>query len=285
MNKFIYSISGACLFAGASMLPAPAMAQGYKLPVPHEGAPCPSGWTRGDFSSSTRGLDRNLCYSDNERSPAIVRRASTTDGCPARMNPADKNSLWCWDKSTFVYHEDSRGRGEKFDKPNTESRCPTGWITYSNHTQCYTMLENPPVARLSNGKPCNPGELADFGLWCTSNYEHLTYNQVDAASTNDFNVMDTYRLQNRMDPLPFDDKSDDAKAYFESKQPASAAVSTSASSTSGDQPAAQQTAKCPAGSGSASGAAIGGAIGGDAGAALGGMLGGLGKKKKKAAGC
>jgi hypothetical protein len=161
-------------------------------------------------------------------------------------------------------------------KPSKGNRCPTGWASTSDLSQCFTMVENPPTARPSGGKPCAPGEFNEWGVWCTSNYAATTKEQAYDALTVDFNRL--YLRGGPADMKPV--LSDDATAHYGPKTYADGSTSASASSSDTSKPA-EQTAQCTTDSGSATGAAIGGAVGGEAGAALGGMLGGLGKKKKK----
>lgn len=277
-----FNVAAAVAVFVTSLFAFATPAQAKPGAVAHEGADCPTDWGRGGTQRVGYG-DRAFCYALKENSPEIERRASTNDSCPSGMSPADKFSLWCWSREQLTVHEDTWAQGDKIAKPRDDIRCPTGWITYSDHQQCYTMVANPPKVRASNGKPCKAGELNDFNAWCTAGFEGLTYDEVDVAGTNDFNVTYTHMLTLGKQPLSFDSLSDDAKAFFASKAPAKAAGSGSKSQAQSSEAA---TAQCDtSGTGSANGAAIGGAVAGDAGAVLGSVLGGLGKKKKKKNAC
>lgn len=288
MIKFASAMMAASTFAIIAMTPAPAAAQGTTGPTPTSaGGNCPSGYSKGTSSGRRAGLGEtnlNLCYPQGSNAPAVFQRRSNSDPCPAGMRPDSGGSPWCTSRPetsspSVDYIAARSGTGNLLTKPSKGNRCPTGWASTRDLTQCFTMVENAPTARLSGGKPCAPGAFNDWGVWCTSNYAKTTKEQAYDALTVDFNRL--YLRGGPADMKPV--LSADATAHYGPKTYADSSTSASVSSSDSSKPT-EQTAQCASESGSANGAAIGGALGGDAGAALGGMLGGLGKKKKKA-GC
>jgi hypothetical protein len=211
--------------------------------------------------------------------PAVYVRANKSTACAQGYFVDTVNDLVCTsvDMMTRRFADVSGG----INRAGILTRCPTGWRASTNNKQCFTEIKNAPVPRLKNGKPCAPGELDDWGIWCTSNYKHLSYAEVDLAATRDFNAIYANAMNDGLDynSIP-SGLSPDAKAFFKGADKSPAASATGSSSAS--QPAATKADECV--SGSDVGAAVGGVLGGRTGAALGGALGGLGKKKKKS-GC
>jgi len=262
--------AGLVLFAAGSLAVAPdANAQGVSggnVRIP-EGS-CPSGWSLGEAKGYCRAMRITS-------PPAIYVRTSKDIAC-ATGYYVDYNNAWvCTTKAPGPTREQALGKGGNFAKPNPIARCPTGWISTNSFTECYTQLENAPTVRAKGAAPCATGELNDWDLWCTSNYEQLTPVQVNSAGLEDFNRVYAYALGNRLDAkaIPNDKLSPAATAYFGGDETATGAAAASAT------PAATKASECTAGS--EVGAAIGGALGGRSGSAIGGALGGLGKKKKK----
>lgn len=274
--------AGFVIFAAGSLAVAPpAQAQGRNtgtVSVPAGG--CPSGW----LSDRAPRTCKPAAAGGGDSTPAIYVRANRSTECAPGYWVDYQNDNVC---TTRKYvkgpsAEDERGIGGKIDKPDGMMRCPTGWRTTEEFTQCYTEIENAPIARPKGAKPCAAGELSDWGTWCVSNYQHLTYDDARRAGVADFNKTYVFALKNRRDAAAIPDASvsPEAEAFFQSVGRAPAADGGSGnSSSSGSQPATTKAAECV--TGSEAGAAIGGALGGRTGAALGGALGGLGKKKKK----
>ncbi|BCA58316.1 hypothetical protein HMP06_1085 [Sphingomonas sp. HMP6] len=273
--------AGLMIFAGASLAVAPpAHAQGRNngtVSMPTGG--CPSGW----FPDSAPRTCKPAAAGSSS-TPAIYVRTNTRTECAPGYWVDNQNNAVC---TTRKYvkgpsAEAERGTGGRIKKPDGMMRCPTGWRTTEEFTHCYTETKNAPIARPKGAKPCAAGELSDWGTWCISNYENLTYDDARRAGVADFNKTYVFALKNGRDAaaVPDDSISPEAEAFFQSVGRAPAADSASGdASSSGSQPAAAQAAECV--TGSEVGVAVGGALGGRTGAALGGALGGLGKKKKK----
>ena len=273
-SQTMLAAAGLVLLAAGSLAVAPsAQAQGVnggKVRIP-EGS-CPQDWK----TTEAKGYCQPMRISSP---PAIYVRTSKDVACAAGYY-VDYNNAWvCTTRTPDPTREQALGKGGKFAKANALARCPTGWISDTSFTGCYTQLENAPIVRAKGKAACKAGELNDWDLWCTSNYEHLTRVQANRAGLEDFNRVYAYALGNRLDAkvIPNDELSPDATAYFGGTSSATGAATASAAS----EPAAK-AAECT--TGSEVGAAVGGALGGRTGAALGGALGGLGKKKKKS-GC
>lgn len=276
-SKTMLAAAGLILCAAGSLAVAPpAQAQGQSsgvLTLP--GGACPAGW---ETSWKTHG--QNTCRAFGTINvPSVYVRPSQTADCASGYYVDRSNSRICTtrepprDRSA----ERSADRPDGIARAGILNRCPTGWQASVNNKQCFTEITNAPIPRLKNGKPCAPGELDDWGIWCTSNYEHLSYAEVDLAGLRDFNTIYANALGNGLEynSIP-SGLSPDAKAFFKGADKSTGASSAASASTS--EPATK-TADCT--TGSEVGAAIGGAVGGRTGAALGGALGGLGKKKKK----
>ena len=233
---------------------------------------CPSDWKTGE----SKGYCQPMRISSP---PAIYVRSSKDVACAASYY-VDYNNAWvCTTKAPGPTREQALGKGGNFAKANALARCPTGWISTNNFTECYTQLENAPIVRGKGKAACKAGELNDWNLWCTSNYQHLTRVQANRAGLEDFNRVYAYALGNRLDAkaIPNDELSPDATAYF------GGTASTTGTAAASAAPATAPAENCDASS--KTGAAIGGAVAGSGGAALGSALGGLVKKKKKANGC
>jgi hypothetical protein len=279
-----HSIMALAALAGAASLPQPALAQGTTGPTPSNGKGCPGGYAAGSTwgKAKDRGeSDPGMCYpNDKKNAPAVFQRKSSNNPCPAGMRAESSYGYWCTTKAAPEQYtvEGKFGTAARLTKPSKGVRCPTGWSSTEQLTECFTTEATAPTARLSGGKPCALGEFNDWGVWCTSNYKATTARQAYRALVLDFNRLYTGGFQN-MEPV----LSLDATAHFGPDPDTVSSSSSSASSSDSSKPA-EKTAQCATDSGSANGAAIGGAVGGEAGAALGGMLGGLSKKKKKA-GC
>ncbi|WP_146215359.1 hypothetical protein [Blastomonas natatoria] len=265
--------AGLILFAAGSLATAPsAEAQGRttgRLELPREKGLCPYRWNRETDTFCVPSLAANP-------TPAVYVRQNKSVACDQGYFVDTDNDLVCtsYDRMTARFADVSGG----IARAGILNRCPTGWRASTNNKQCFTEIKNAPIPRLKNGKPCAPGELDDWGIWCTSNYEHLSYAEIDLAATRDFNDIYANAMNDGLDynSIP-SGLSPDAKVFFKGADKSSGA--SAAGSSSSGQPAAANAADCI--SGSDVGAAVGGAFGGRTGAALGGALGGLGKKKKK----
>jgi hypothetical protein len=266
--------AGLVLFAAGSLATAPsAEAQGRttgRLEMPWQKGKCPYGWDR--------EKDSAFCvpFMAVKPTPAVYVRQNKSVACDQGYFVDTVNDLVCtsYDLKTARFAD----RPDGIARAGILNRCPTGWQTSNNNKQCFTEIKDAPSPRLKNGKPCAPGELDDWGIWCTSNYQHLSFAEVDLAGLRDFNTIYANAMNDGLDynSIPATTLSPDATAFFKGADKSSDAASAASASTS--EPATK-AAECS--NGSEVGAAIGGALGGRTGAALGGALGGLGKKKKK----
>ncbi|WP_152414613.1 hypothetical protein [Blastomonas sp. AAP53] len=271
-SKTMLAAAGLILCAAGSLATAPsAGAQGRttgRLELPRERGLCPYGWNRETDTFCVPSIVVKPM-------PAVYVRENKSTACNQGYFVDTINDLVCtsYDRMTVRFADVSGG----IARAGILNRCPTGWRASTNNKQCFTEIKNAPIARLKNGKPCAPGELDDWGIWCTSNYEHLSYAEVDLAATRDFNDIYANAMNDGLDynSIP-SGLSPDAKAFFKGADKSSGA--SSAAPASASEPATT-AADCI--SGSDVGAAVGGVLGGRTGAALGGALGGLGKKKKK----
>ncbi|MFN4186081.1 MAG: hypothetical protein ACK4M6_15010 [Hyphomonas sp.] len=269
--------AGFVLFTVGSLATAPsAQAQGRttgRLELPRERGLCPYGWNRETDTFCVPSIVVKPM-------PAVYVRENKSTACAQGYFVDTINDLVCtsYDRMTARFADVSGG----IPRAGILTRCPTGWQASNNNKQCFTEIKNAPVPRLKNGKPCAPGELNDWDIWCTSNYKHLSYAEVDLAGTRDFNTIYANAMNYSLDykSIPDSSLSADAAAFFKGADKTSGA--SPAGSSSASQPAATKADECI--SGSDVGAAVGGVLGGRTGAALGGALGGLGKKKKKS-GC
>jgi hypothetical protein len=268
--------AGLMVFAAGSLLLAPdARAQGTNTGTIYKGTSgsCPDDWTYVDVDV------RDYCRPfRNTNTPTVYLRSGDNVPCANGYYVDRQNAKFCTTRAPGPSREQSLGKGGSFAKPTALARCPTGWISTTTGKECYTQMENAPIVRAKGAKDCAAGELNDWDLWCTSNYEHLTKAWAERYGIEDFNKAYGYALGNRLDAnaIPDAELSPAATAYF------GGTTSTAAPAAAPAAPAAAKADECT--TGSEVGEAIGGALGGRAGAALGGALGGLGKKKKKS-GC
>lgn len=257
----------------------PAQAQGQNVDSVQKIGICPVDWHEGGTRPGQSGV-RGRCYPDSSVSPKIYLRASTSEKCAAGYYDWDR---YCTtNKPVLVSAELTRALPTKLTKPAPNSRCPVGWASTRDLQTCYTTIENGSVARLKGGKPCAPGELDEWGLWCTSNYQNIAFERADNAGAKDFNEVYAWTLRNRGDTKTVGDSlSPAATAWFASQRGSAAAATPAKAASAGSAPAAATPAQPSAGcaSGAVAGAAIGGAIGGSSGAQIGSALGRLGKKK------
>jgi hypothetical protein len=179
----------ALLAAPMLLASMPAAAQTYQGPFPKPSVGCPGGYSAG----SPRGLnggrtDPNTCYPSSSSSPARVHlRSSRSEACPSGMREDSPGSRWCGPPPA-VYNPESAARGANLRKPRNDVRCPVGWSSTESRSECWTEAANAPRARVSNGRPCNDGELAEWGVWCTSNYQQLSFRDAERAAIADMNI-------------------------------------------------------------------------------------------------
>ncbi|WP_372732523.1 hypothetical protein [Novosphingobium sp.] len=265
----------------ASTLATPAQAQGTLQPVASGGAQCPAGWAYAPSKNSR--TDGSTCYPSSSRASEIYRR-SNGEACRAGYNP---DASWCVKGPAAFVEPSSAGT---LGKPNPNDRCPTGWYTGSNASECVTNAKPAPSARLKAGKSCRANEVDEWGVWCTSGYEHLSAKQMTSAAQIDFNNI---YLKTRQLPPDAVGKNVDAsvikitpvyrKVYGDMLPDSTNATSSNAGATNENAASAASTPSKVCETAEQQGAALGGALGGSRGKALGGLagaaLGGFGKKK------
>jgi hypothetical protein len=294
--------------------PEPAVAQGTSgiIPVGPQDR-CPKEYVRGEPGNSKRP-NAGMCYPSGSNPPLVYVRKGNAECASGYYK--DQNPEFCTTKYTeWTTFEQRRSKATKLARASATTRCPTGWSASANATECYTQMDNPPSARLKNGKSCAPGELDEWDTWCTSGYETMGRKVADSHAVQDFNEVYLVMMNSGKDISGMKCcMSPAAQAYFESQGewavervngdewyvdrngvklglvangPISperarqiAANPKLAGNAQGSASSSGQASPCSAG-GSQTGAAIGGALAGEGGAVLGSLLGGLGKKKKK----
>ncbi|MFM2366324.1 MAG: hypothetical protein RIR95_932, partial [Pseudomonadota bacterium] len=188
-----YALAGVVAIAAVSGVGSgPVRAQGTTGPIAKQGmTSCPFGYSAGSpTGNNSSKRDPAFCYPNNSNPPAVALRASSTHACPAGLRPQAAASRWCTSEAENTSTIESRySVGSKIAKPTKTTRCPTGWASTENYAQCWTDLSNPTQPRLSKGKPCAPGELNDWGVWCTANYQHLTFSEAERHGVSDANVI------------------------------------------------------------------------------------------------
>ena len=316
-----------CAAVGLSLLglatPEPAAAQGTSgiIPIGPEDR-CPKEYERGKYGDPKRP-NVALCYPTGSNPPLVYVRQGNAECASGYYK--DQHPEFCTTKYTeWTTFEQRRSKATKLARASATTRCPIGWSASKTATECYTQMDNPPSARLKNGKACAPGELDEWNTWCSSGYETMGRRVAESHANQDFNAVylelmhagkDVSGMKCCLSPA--------AQAYFESQGEwaiervngdewyvdpngvklglvANGPISPERArqiatnpklagngqgSSSASSSSQSQSSTCTSSDGSATGAAIGGMIGGDAGAALGSMLGGLGKKKKKKTAC
>lgn len=265
----------------ASTLATPAQAQGTTSDVPKNGKACPTGWTAGKSHTPMVGFD--LCKPMGSNPPAIYLKTGSTCAAGYRVDYS-----WCTtlpEPKAFV----QSSSGATLVKASKGDRCPTGFFTNNSGSnpglECITKTDPSVTSRPKAGKACKANEVDEWGLWCTSNYQHLTSEQMQSWALKDYNNIYSYNrgvptvvAHKQIADLTYDDiKGTPVHTKVYGTVPEGASSSTSTASNTASTPskvcetAAQQ------------GAALGGALGGNRGKALGSLagaaLGGFGKKK------
>ncbi len=252
---------------------SPAMAQGQNVGSVEKVGICPTGWHEGGTRPGQSGV-RGRCYPSTSSAPKVYLRASPSEACAPGYNEFNR---YCTTRTSTVVSAESRAAGgPKLTKPAPNARCPLGWASTRDLATCYTTFEDPTVARLKNGKACAPGELDEWGIWCTSNYQGVNRERAINAGVKDFNEVYAWTLRNKGDTKAVgDDLSPAATAWFAGN---SANAGSAAPAATNQAKTEAKPANCE--TGAVVGGVVGGAVGGKSGARTGSVLGGgLGKKK------
>lgn len=275
---------GAIVAAGvtwAALLAAPhALAQGVysKSGIPMDGArTCPDGWKQGTGSQRS-----NFCYPLYNNSPKVYRNKN---GCA--QGYGENGPYWC----SQGHVEQELARGNAIAKQGPLDRCPAGFHTYKD--KCTSDYAKTAKARPKGKGACKANEVEEWGIWCVSDYQHLTKHNLTSAATRDWNNIYTFSggKAPKQGPKTSDKYSEVYIALYgqpEAEKPVDAEAQMRAAAASGkgywiagqesSQEAAQppQQADCDA-SKAALGSALGGLLGGGGAAAA--------EVAKKALGC
>lgn len=147
--------------------------------VDREGAKrCPTRW-REDRARTDSTEKPGYCYPDYANSPNVIRRHGSA--CPAGYGV---DGEWCTEG--HVEHP-QLANPNVMPKANQADRCPAGFYTYMD--KCTTELANPPQARVKGTGQCKAGEISEWGIWCTSDYDHLSVQDIRSAHYRDWNYI------------------------------------------------------------------------------------------------
>ena len=274
------ALMAACVAWAGWMTMPEAAAQGVysKNGIPMDGArTCPSGWSQGTASRRS-----DFCYPTYNNSPKVYRNKN---GCA--QGYGENGSYWC----SEGHVEQELARGNAIAKQGQLDRCPAGFHTYKD--QCTSDYNKTAKARPKGNGACKAGEVQEWGIWCVSDFQHLTKHNLTSAALRDFNNIYTFsggKLP-KQGPKSSDKYSEVYIALFgqpEPEKPNNAEAQMRAAMASGkgywvadeenppDAPAAPANADCDA-SKAALGSALGGLFGNSGAAAA--------EAAKKALGC
>lgn len=285
------SLLGLILMLGSA---SEARAQGSNNSngIPHKGSSCPNeGWKRGDgrqFPHSDR------CYPTSSNSPKIYRVGHDNEKCSQGYG---RQWGFCIEGYDPNWMANQKGN---LDKANPTDRCPAGWVTApplsNGKTRCRPDVSNPSTARAKGAGACNANEIAEWGIWCTSKYEHLTAKRVKQSAAADWN--DIYTATRGKEPRqsPDDNGSEVYRALLAKEGGNEEAPPKSINERHGvsmeipaayrapaeTEPQVTSTSDCGA---AALGGALGQAVGGETAEVLGKMLGGLTGKSSRPSDC
>lgn len=136
---------------------------------------CPPRWQQGNGNFETSPLK---CYPQYNNSPAIYRNGSGS----CKSGYGNYRNEWC-----VKGHEEhpQLANPHVMAKANKGDRCPAGFHTYMD--KCTTDYARPAKARPKGNNACKAGEIAEWGIWCTSGYEHLSVQDIRSAHYRDWN--------------------------------------------------------------------------------------------------
>lgn len=307
------SIFATALSFGLIALPGTdAAAQGTMSPIDRDNTSCPTGWR-----NSYTGEDIKKCYprGSGQTKPIYLNRDRSKACAPGY----GQDGAWCREGAPSAPAKSSSGSSSSSSSSSTSSssssgpavdrtvsfaaltkkspldRCPIGYYSRSDMSECITRFSNGPRARFKTG-PCKPGEIDEWNLYCTEGASRITRTQAEGVAMSDFNYIYISNRPKAPTQTPSGADVYDSPpmvAAFGVKPPpnTTSASSSSSSTTQASNSDAAVPANCPAPSqAAAAGAALGGHLGGrsgnsQAGAALGGLLGAAASKSKKPAGC
>jgi len=174
------------LLGAACTMPVDVSAQtGFVRPdrsdgVAMDGAKsCPSRWRETSRHASDERA--GYCYPQYANSPKIYKR----NGGSCRSGYG-VDGEWC--SEGHVEHQ-QLNNPNVMAKAHQADRCPAGFYTYMD--KCTTELSQPPKARPKGSGACRAGEIAEWGIWCTSDFDHLSVQDIRSAHYRDWNYIYT----------------------------------------------------------------------------------------------
>lgn len=196
---------GTLLLAGLGASSPAAAQTGFVRPdrtdgVAMDGASrCPSRWRETSRSASDERAGH--CYPQYANSPSIMRR--TGSSCPSGYGV---DGEWC--SAGHVEHT-QLANPHVMAKAHQADRCPAGFYTYMD--KCTTELARPPKARVKGSGACRAGEIAEWGIWCTSDFDHLSVQDIRSAHYRDWNYI--YSMTRGGNPRQGPDDEDASEVY------------------------------------------------------------------------
>lgn len=181
LMKVKLGLLGTVLVAGLGGGATAAAQTGFVRPARTDGVAmdgasrCPSRWREASRSASDERA--GYCYPQYANSPSIMRR--TGSSCPSGYGV---DGQWC--SQGHVEHP-LLANPNVMPKTHQADRCPAGFYTYMD--KCTTDLARPPKARVKGGGACRAGEIAEWGIWCTSDFDHLSVQDIRSAHYRDWN--------------------------------------------------------------------------------------------------
>ncbi len=183
LTGFKLAMLGTLLVAGTGMPQQAAAQTGFVYAdrsdgVAMDGAKrCPSRWR--ETSRSASNERPGYCYPQYANSPKVQRR--TGSSCPTGYGV---DGEWC--SEGHIEHT-QLANPHVMPKANQADRCPAGFYTYMD--KCTTELPRPPKARVKGSGACRAGEVAEWGIWCTSEFDHLSVQDIRSAHYRDWNYI------------------------------------------------------------------------------------------------
>ena len=199
------AIAAGLLAAGCSLPQAASAQTGFVRPdrtdgVAMDGArSCPSRWRETSRSASDERAGH--CYPQYANSPSIQRRNGSS--CPSGYGV---DGEWC--SQGHVEHP-LLANPNVMAKANQADRCPAGFYTYMD--KCTTDLARPPKVRVKAGGACRAGEIVEWGIWCTSDFDHLSVQDIRSAHYRDWNNI--YTMTRGGNPRQGPDDEDASEVY------------------------------------------------------------------------
>lgn len=183
LTGFKLAMLGTLMVAGLGSTSTASAQTGFVRPdrsdgVPMDGASrCPSRWR--ETSRSASDERPGYCYPQYANSPSIMRRSGSS--CPSGFGV---DGEWC--SQGHVEHT-QLANPHVMAKAHQADRCPAGFYTYLD--KCTTELARPPKVRVKGGGACRAGEIAEWGIWCTSEFDHLSVQDIRSAHYRDWNYI------------------------------------------------------------------------------------------------